>query len=491
MSLNHIVWLLLVNGVIGVALLFLERQTRRPGRHYGCFAPTVIGLLIWIFAYAAELAARESEWMLPLANIQFIGIGAVPYLLYSTVRQFLGREPVRKWITVLAAVVPLVTVVLAFTDARFGLLRLDSVVVEEYGIVQLDVRYGLWHNAGFVTYQYGFYIATLIHLLRTALRSPAIFKGRIYAFAVGMVIPMAGGALYVLNLPPFTIFNPVSVLLMTTFGIFGISMFRHHIRDVVPVAVDQVLDTLDEAIIVLDENENIVEYNTAAASLFAELSPLALGRNLIDSFGRESGILTLVRDRTGSDSDFSLTSPMGRIKCRGRSKSVIGVDGSRIGRLLTIFETELFHVDEAEAETTDDMARLLIGREFFDKAGKALADSREKGQEFFLAAVIIRNAETVESFRVALNHIVELVTPPESVCFNGDGRFFLSLPGRQKDEVLLRARTLFRDLESRGLISRFGVAGSTGDTEITAEELASRALRTVLNSRQSVSYGAA
>jgi hypothetical protein len=321
------------------------------------------------------------------------------------------------------------------------------------------------------------------------MKVPRIFKGRIYAFTAGMVIPMAGGAMYVLNLPPFTVFNPVSALLMTTFAIFGISMFRHHIRDVVPVAVDQVLNTLEEGIIVLDADENIVEYNTAAASLFAELSPLALGRNLIEAFGEGSGILALVEGQESTEAGFALTSPMGRLVCRGRSRPVFGVDGSRIGRLLTIIDSELVAVAPPEAEEADETGQLLICRDFFVHTAGLLAQSREQQSEFFLAAVVVRGVESIESFRSALQMIMALLAPPERICFNGDGRFFLSIQARKKDEALLRARTLVRSLESRGLVSRFGVVGSGGHTGITAEELASRALHTVLHNRQPISWG--
>ena len=51
------VWLLVLTAVIGAVLMVFDRRTRRIGRSYSAFSPTVAAILVWILSYAAELAS--------------------------------------------------------------------------------------------------------------------------------------------------------------------------------------------------------------------------------------------------------------------------------------------------------------------------------------------------------------------------------------------------------------------------------------------------
>ena len=482
MEFSLAVWLLVLTAVIGAVLMAYERRTRRIDRSYNAFSPTVAALLVWILAYAAELASTDRSLMLLFANIQFIGIGAVPGLVFVTVRQFLGRPALRPRFGVAAGVIPAVTVLFAFTDGSLGLLRDSVAVVRDHGMVQLDVAYGLWHNAVFVPYQFAFYLAALFLLVDAGMRGSRLFRSRFLIFAGGIALPMVGGLFYVLDLTPFAVLNPTSVLIMFSFTAFGVVMLRHQARDIVPVAHEQVLNTLEEGIIVLDLDDRIVDFNTAAAAFFVGLNQDALGMGFADRLGENDAILALARGVDDSGVGFTVEGPAGVTSCLGRSSQVIGVDGSRIGRLITIS-------DITDRVGTGSEAGVILSRpDFFGVAGRALADAVKSGKPYHIASVVLPTNAPPDSVESISRILRDRLKSGEHASFTGGGRFFLSLPGADKDGTLLRVRELSLVLGALSSKLRFGIAGVREGGPETVEEMAVRAIRAATGGRPGISY---
>jgi PAS domain-containing protein len=293
--------------------------------------------------------------MMVAANVQFIGIGGLPFLLYCSIRQFLGRSLPGTPVTIGALFIPAVTVVLAFFFPAAGVFRQSVTVVEEFGMAQLAVDYGFWHNAVFAPYQYLLYFVSVLLLFSAAQSSSRVFRARLMLYILAILVPMAGATLYILRVPPFTVLNPTPILVMVSFVVFGVTMLRHHMLDVVPVAHDRVFDTLREAVIVLDLEDRIVDFNRAAASAFPPLADSAVGRSFEDVLGTQDAILALARGIEGEDVGLVLEHALGEGHYLGRSTAVIGMDGTRIGRVITLLK---LNPAEADHSRTIDLPPL-------------------------------------------------------------------------------------------------------------------------------------
>lgn len=344
-------WLLLGTGTLGAALLVYERVTRTVPRRFVAFSWAIGAVLVWIVPYAFELALTDRGLMLLVANIQFIGIGAAPVMIYEGVRQFVGRPLHGPGRIAAALAVPAIAVLLAFTDPLHGLFRTSADVVTANGMVQLDVTYGFFHDFLFVPYQYGFYFATLYTLVDTAMRSSSRFRARLLLFALAMAIPLIGGTLYVVGVEPFDVFNPAPALFLVSFLMVGAAMLRHHVMDLVPVARDLVLDTLREAVIVLDTRGRVVDFNAAAARMFPALTEHVIGEELPGPLAANDALLALARGVETTDAAFYLPTPFGNRECVGQSSEVRGVDGSLIGRVVTVLDVTGMTISASAAGT--------------------------------------------------------------------------------------------------------------------------------------------
>ena len=482
MMLTPVVILHFLSAILGIALLVYESVNHSVFRGIRFFPRAVLALLVWILSYAFELAALRPETMLLFANIQFLAIGSVPVLLYFTMRQFLGRPKVRPYFLVLSAVIPLITAVLAFTDSSLGLLRNSVNTVLVQGLPQLDVDYGFWHDFIFVPFQYAFYLVVLVLLIGSAVRSSRVFRGRLIIYIAVILLPMIGGLFYVMNIPPFDVFNPVASLTMFSFVFFGISMVRHPVRDVIPVARYEVLNTLSEAVIVLDMRGRIVEYNQSASSLFPVLSDGALNTEASELFHDNPEMMSLCEGREDSDVRLILQTPAGRITCEGRSTPVLGMDGSLIGRLLTISENMKTEEDE------EDSSIVVSRRQFLLQASGELEKSRQFKRSCHIAAIRIPGRHPGAAVSTVIETLSPVLSSWERMCYFGSGRFFLLLPETDRDSGFLRIREISRKLETTAPQIRLGLAGfdrpdDTGHG-VTPDEICAAALRATVGSRR-------
>ena len=477
-------WILVITGFIGIFLLVYERKHRRIERSFRSFPLTITALLIWIFSYALEIGFTDKSLMLIAANIQFIGIASVPYLLNKTMRQFMGQPVLRRRFTIISSIIPIITVFLAFTDPVLGLLRRNLAVVQDSGMVQLDVQYGLWHNAVFVPYQYLFYLATLFLLLDSAIKAQKAFRARLFAFASVILLPMLGATLYILNIEPFNTFNPTSVLIMVSFVVFGATMIRHHNLDVVPVARERILDTLDEAILVLDLEDRIVEFNEAASGLFWDINTSVIGLNFVETLGKYDALLLLARGLEDSDARFTFEQQGKTKHYMGKASPVIGFDGTRIGRVITVSD-----ISDCNPGSDNGESEIAETRQSFFRNLKVELERASKFQRpLHIFALLFPEDSSRDRISSVFDTLKTLLFPWEIQYYSGSGHFFILIPESDKDNSLLRARELSRGLLPKFAKMKIGIAGVNGMHNESPRELAARALAVATDSLKGIAY---
>lgn len=336
---------------VSLALVALRRDNGKKGRW---IAATSAALMVWIVAYAMEIAATGRESMLFWANLQFLGIGAAPILWYSTVRLLIGRKPLGAGSTALIALIPAATVILAFTDPWHGLFRGNPESVETAGMTLLTADYGLWHNVVFISYQYLLYGAALVSILREWSRASRRFRGRYSGLALAMAFPMVGGALYAAGLPPFESLNPTPLLLLFSFLLALRLRRRHHILDVLPIARDQVFDMLSEALIVLDVEGRVLDLNPSALRLFPQLSGDFRRPLLADAMAEVPELQLVARGMVDGDTAFSMKVGSWQKYFLARGDDIRGMDGTGLGRVISVTDitsqVELLQRDVAVQE---------------------------------------------------------------------------------------------------------------------------------------------
>jgi PAS domain S-box-containing protein len=259
---------------IGLAV-FVAHRRRAPGSVP--FIWLMVGVSVWSLGYAVELASTDLQVQLLCTRIQYLGIVSVPVTWFLFVQRYAGHDRwTRRPNVLLLFIVPALTVLLVWTD-RFHSLVYAQVRSDASGpFVMLDVTYGPWFMVHTV-YSYSLLILGTARLIQVVLPSPRPYRGQAVALLVAAFFPWLGNALHIARLGPF----PGLDLTPFAFALTGLmaarALRRFRLLDIVPVARNAVIECMDDALIVLDEQSRVVDLNPAAVGILGRRASEMVG----------------------------------------------------------------------------------------------------------------------------------------------------------------------------------------------------------------------
>jgi signal transduction histidine kinase len=257
----HAVVLIGSAGLATWAGMVARGRRTMPGS--GVFGAAMFAIAYWALISALHAIVDSNSLRIRLAQFQYVGIVAVAPLWLM-----FGSEYARaRWLRdraslVLLWVVPLITLVMAFTNDWHHWLwvRVEPITVP--GGVRLVYHHGPWFWIA-VAYNYLCLTAGTVLLLHSLRRFPLPYRRQTLLFLGGALLPWLGNALYISGaLPPGLDFTPVGFAASGGTLLWGV--YRHRLFGLVPIARDLVVDSMDEAVIVLDAERNLVDFNLAA-----------------------------------------------------------------------------------------------------------------------------------------------------------------------------------------------------------------------------------
>ena len=229
----------------------------------GTFTWLLVFVAVWSILGAVHTLVQTLAAKVLITKFQYIGICAVPALWFLFAFECAGAT----WVTnrrlrVLLWTVPVATVLLAFTDGWHGAVW-TSVRLTTEGFAVYQHGWWFWITA---SYSYGLALVGTIALLRTSRQSPPPFRGQFIALVCAAVVPWLGNLLYLTGATrPGLDLTPLGFSLSCV--LLGSAIYRNHLFDLVPVARDLVVDSLDDAVIVIDPARRVLDMNAAARQL--------------------------------------------------------------------------------------------------------------------------------------------------------------------------------------------------------------------------------
>ena len=247
------------------------------------FALLLLSFACHTFGYAMELMAKTEEQMLFWINIEYLGISFYPFLItyFSSVftdeRRFASR-----FVLALLFSISCMTLLLVFTNEQHHLFYQSTGVDLSMGFPKLKIERGPWYQVNMVAL-YGSIIYSTIVFGVNARTKNAKYRIRALFMLVGASMPAIFSLIYYLKLTP-------SYLDVTPIGFFFTAMFmsvglsNHDILNLVPLSYKTVFDNIEEAVITIDSEEALLNYNNAAKEHFHELILYKQGQSLQNFF---------------------------------------------------------------------------------------------------------------------------------------------------------------------------------------------------------------
>ena len=280
----YIIPLLITTFISVIVILYAWRRRTTPAAK--AFILLVAAVISWSLGYILELSGMDLSTKVLWGKVQYFGIASLPVLWLSFALQYTNRDG---WLTrrnlTLLAVIPLITVLLVWTNETHGLIWRQIEMDESGPFLALDVSYGEWfwvHSA----FSYLLLLQGTYFLLLIPLRSTYLYRQQAILMLVGVLAPWVGNGVYLSGLSPIPNMD-LTPFAFTISGLaLGWSLFRFRFLDIVPVARRVVVDNLQDGVIVLDAQHRVADLNLSAQQIVGYDAKEAIGKMSIEMFSR-------------------------------------------------------------------------------------------------------------------------------------------------------------------------------------------------------------
>ncbi len=249
------------------------------------FAGMMLSVSEWLFTSGMVSMSRSPEQARFWVDPRYFGLTAMLAFFITFVVQYTGHG---KWLTrlrfAIIFAVPIVTQIIIETNSLHHWF-LVSVDFSQDGILMgLDaVRYGplFWLHT---VYSYLLVLFAIGLIVRMSIRRFSIYHEQAVFMVLGVLPPLATSVIDAFLLIP-GLKHPLAPLGFALMGIsLAYAMYQHRMLDIVPVARDLVIESMSDAMIVLDSRANVVDINPSAQQFLRLDSSEIIGKPFTQVF---------------------------------------------------------------------------------------------------------------------------------------------------------------------------------------------------------------
>lgn len=248
------------------------------------FAIVVFSQTFWTVGYIFELIASTIVGKIFWDNVQWIGSLIWPVAFLYFVSRFIGfRFKYNWWLWFLISTPLIAFLILVFTNDFHELVRQNDRLISGTPFSELKYDFGniTWLIA---LYLYALLFYSIYKLVKHYFQSQPLFRKQIIVLILGIMIPILG-TVYTLLEIPLTFhrdITPMTFALSDLVIMWGLLRFR--LLNVIPIARDRLIESMQDAVIVLDNQNHLVDVNPSTLRLIEEDSKLVIGAPMAEVF---------------------------------------------------------------------------------------------------------------------------------------------------------------------------------------------------------------
>ena len=258
--------LLAAFGMLLVALLSWRFRARRGGWALWMFA---MGAAAWAFTEGISFLATSPATIVLLWKLGFFGVAMAPLAMNAFCLDYIGYG---HWLTRrrlgLLAVLPASVLVAAWSNEWHGwiwpLIEVDPRM--PFLMLQADDGPLLWVYFSYVAL---LSLSTIAFLLWRRAQLPPLQRRQLGAMVLALGVPLLVAALYMVQLVPV----PNMDLTPLAFNVSGFVLlrgfWRERLFELAPVSAHEIYRHLEDAVLVIDEQDRILDCNQAAQRMLA------------------------------------------------------------------------------------------------------------------------------------------------------------------------------------------------------------------------------
>jgi len=292
----------LILGVLFVAF----RHINVRGAQYFIFL--ALSVEVWTLFTGLEYAVVEPWGKILFGKFEYLGSATVgpTWLMFA-----LSYNRKEKWLTrlniIFLLVIPVITVILAFTNEIHGLLWPKITLSSNVPGASLIYEHGPAYWLIFIFAYINLAIGTFI-IIDSALRARDVYRWQMIGLTVSAIIPWVGNVIYLSNLSPIPGLDLTPLGLTLSAIIISFSIFYLGLFDLVPVARDQLVESLMDGVLILDTNNRVADINPRARELLEIGDKRVIGQTMGDFAQPWSGLARQFRDVESAQTEIQINS---------------------------------------------------------------------------------------------------------------------------------------------------------------------------------------
>ena len=230
----------------------------------------LLGTGLWGFFYTLCFSATDIPTKILFMKLSYLGIYSSPVVFLLSVLEFTGFS---SWLRPkrigLLFIIPFITFLLAFTNEFHHLVWTSFSAIDPATNLIVFERGAWWWISG-VGYIYPLMILSNGLLLWAVFRFMYPFNLQAGIFLLASAIPGIGNIIFTLGYSPIPGYDPGSALLGFTGALLSLAIFRFHLFEQNPLEYQQVLNEFPDPILILDQQERLLFFNSSAKILLTK-----------------------------------------------------------------------------------------------------------------------------------------------------------------------------------------------------------------------------
>lgn len=342
------------------------------------FAMIMLAATIHSFGYGFELFTKNPNGVVFWVQVEYIGIAFFPFLLVWMTRTQKNSEHTLNTIVLILFFSLSFTTFFLVQSNHFHELYYSDIAVERVGnYSRVFFIRGPWYYVHSMTTFIAFLIIG-IQNFKVYLSSRKLYRDRALNAMVSIIIPLFASVIYALQITP----NNLDLLpfVYAPIGLLWIAGFiKYGIFDLIPITYKQIFEHITEGVIVLDQYDQVINFNMTAYQVFKNVHILYKGMPF------EAILLELdfLKDSDYPGSVFELNHKRQSLVYHLKRTNLFNKRQNHVGKIIVINditkETEANRVLTTLA-TQDALTGINNRRYFFDLCGDKIQTARVAGK---------------------------------------------------------------------------------------------------------------
>ena len=487
-----IVVVILIAAFILLILSFTTYSRRKVAGLSATFLSlSLFAVFVYTFGYAMELVSDSAESVFMWVRFEHLGIQAIaPTWLLFTIYQT-GRE---KWVNTPRAIglfiLPLGFFLAVQTLGNLNFMH-PNARLEYSGLFPVftyDRTIMIYLS---VAYQSILLAISTVLFSIMLIKSARPFRYQAVIFWLGSMVPWIGGIIYNLGLAPFNLdITPLSLTISSI--LLSIGFLKFHMLDIVPMARDRVFEGMGDGVLVLDNQDRIVDYNSSLAKILEDIKPVSIGKIVHSQIAKYPELLKLINDPTGNTATVMVNKP-DKAEYFTATRTAIKSKTRQIGLVISLHPyTEVKELLDKleELASRDALTGLYNRRFFFQMAEQEIQRTQRYGGVF---ALVIMDLDLFKQINDTYGHpagdevlkkagstIISMLRSVDMIGRFGGEEFVIMLPQTDREDAKLVTERIRVGLEHLDLsdvgvktsvTASFGVAVAEGSKVTSLEDI--------------------